>query len=563
MRGYSLYAGLDQVAEDTERWFLDVQLIEEALKLINKDPDHQLQAIEVHRLSNALVMIQDYAAAEQSLRKANVLSSQSVDGTRKINLEFETEIGLAKVDLQRSAPEETIRRLEPLQKQLNQISDKDLSFDYFRSLGLAYFARGDPERAMRALQNALALAEDSLRRNAIERERLIWNRKTDQAYRAMVQLKLAVTPQDGFAQWEWFKGASLRGGPLRGQDLPASYDFPATKVVPFASLEVPADTAVLSFAVFPTFTEAWIYTQNSLREYRLPLSSQEIELLATSYSSHCSRPDSSLRTIQAESRAIYQKLLYPLESSLNTYTHLLVEPDSDLWLIPFETLIDAKGVYLGDRFAISLSPGLDYLAHSSSWHGISEQSRILMAGDPRLISKTPLEDAEEETKGIARQFRYSKVLLKNDANSVRITEELADAEIFHFSGHAAASPDGVGLLLGETTVLRATKVQISDFSRLKFVVLSACNSANGSAGVFDYRDSLARLFVGAGIPEVVASRWLVNSRATASLMEDFYAQMLSGKNVSAALRDASHTLRAKEEFAHPFYWAGFSVFGKS
>jgi CHAT domain-containing protein len=46
-------------------------------------------------------------------------------------------------------------------------------------------------------------------------------------------------------------------------------------------------------------------------------------------------------------------------------------------------------------------------------------------------------------------------------------------------------------------------------------------------------------------------------------MEDFYAQMLSGKNVSAALRDASHTLRAKEEFAHPFYWAGFSVFGKS
>jgi CHAT domain-containing protein len=146
---------------------------------------------------------------------------------------------------------------------------------------------------------------------------------------------------------------------------------------------------------------------------------------------------------------------------------------------------------------------------------------------------------------------------------VRITEELADAEIFHFSGHAAASPDGVGLLLGETTVLRATKVQISDFSRLKFVVLSACNSANGSAGVFDDRDSLARLFVGAGIPEVVASRWLVNSRATASLMEDFYAQMLSGKNVSAALRDASHTLRAQEEFAHPFYWAGFSVFGKS
>jgi CHAT domain-containing protein len=56
---------------------------------------------------------------------------------------------------------------------------------------------------------------------------------------------------------------------------------------------------------------------------------------------------------------------------------------------------------------------------------------------------------------------------------------------------------------------------------------------------------------------------MVNSRATAALMQEFYAQLFAGKGVSLALRDASRNLRSREGFAHPFYWAGFTVFGKN
>jgi CHAT domain-containing protein len=139
---------------------------------------------------------------------------------------------------------------------------------------------------------------------------------------------------------------------------------------------------------------------------------------------------------------------------------------------------------------------------------------------------------------------------------------MANAEIFHFSGHAAASPDGVGLVLGDS-ILDVARIRVSKFSHLKLAVLSACNSANGAADMFDDRDSLARLLVGAGTVEVVASRWAVNSRATASLMEEFYTQLLSGKGVSSALGEASRKLRRNGKFVHPFYWASFSAFGKS
>lgn len=109
--------------------------------------------------------------------------------------------------------------------------------------------------------------------------------------------------------------------------------------------------------------------------------------------------------------------------------------------------------------------------------------------------------------------------------------------------------------------MNVTKIPVEKFSRLRLAVLSACYSANGAESIFDDRDSLARLLVGAGVPEVVASRWMVNSRATATLMKEFYAQLRSGRDVSGALHDATHKLRATREFAHPFYWASFSAFG--
>ncbi len=563
MRGYSLYSGLDQVAEDTAEWFLDAEVLREASHFISDDPDLELRAMAKHRLANALAMTGDFAGAERSLREAHRLFLHSADGARKNTLECEAEIGLAKLELLRSDPDKAIRRLEPLRAQVSVLSDKDLVFEFFRNLGLAYFALGASIEANQDLGHALALAEESLRKNRDERERLIWCRKTDQVYRAMVQLKSQVSPREAFAQWQWFKGASLRGSlnltynPVRETALLPSSSGPTL------SFALPVNTVVVSYAVFPSGTFAWTYSSEGVRQFSLAISAREVELLAHRFVDHCSRPDSKAATVADESHVLYETLFEPLESSLGSFKHLIVEPDKALWLIPFEALLDRNEVYLGDRYAISVSPGLDYLSVSPAWQGITRESRILIAADPETTGKKPLEDAQEEAKGIARQFRYSHLLLQGNAGYGQIAEQMGDAEIFHFSGHAAASPDGVGLLLGDSSVMDVARIRASQFSRLKLAVLSACNSANGAAGVFDDHDSLARLLVGAGVPEVVASRWMVNSRATAAIMQEFYAQLLSGKDVSAALHDATRRLRTTREFAHPFYWASFSAFGKS
>ena len=161
-------------------------------------------------------------------------------------------------------------------------------------------------------------------------------------------------------------------------------------------------------------------------------------------------------------------------------------------MIPFEALLDQENIYLADRYAVSLSPGLDYLAATPPWQGITKDTRILIAGNPKVTGRAPLEDAEQEAKGIARQFRYSKLLLQENVAYAEIAKQVNDAEIFHFSGHAAASPDGVGLVLGDS-VLNVARVRVSEFSHVKLAVLSGCSTATGTAVVFDDRDSLARL----------------------------------------------------------------------
>lgn len=65
----------------------------------------------------------------------------------------------------------------------------------------------------------------------------------------------------------------------------------------------------------------------------------------------------------------------------------------------------------------------------------------------------------------------------------------------------------------------------------------------------------------AGCPTQVVSQWAVNDQSTATLMEQFYGNLKTGKSKAEALRDAALFVAQKPETAHPYYWAPFVLFG--
>ncbi|MGD1852548.1 MAG: CHAT domain-containing protein [Cyanophyceae cyanobacterium] len=70
---------------------------------------------------------------------------------------------------------------------------------------------------------------------------------------------------------------------------------------------------------------------------------------------------------------------------------------------------------------------------------------------------------------------------------------------------------------------------------------------------------LARSFMAAGIPTVVASLWKVPDDATRTLMVAFYEGLLDGQDKAQALRSAM--LATQKEYPGIRNWAAFTVLG--
>jgi CHAT domain-containing protein len=75
---------------------------------------------------------------------------------------------------------------------------------------------------------------------------------------------------------------------------------------------------------------------------------------------------------------------------------------------------------------------------------------------------------------------------------------------------------------------------------------------------------LARGFMYAGAPLVVASLWKVDDRATSELMKRFYQGMLGPEALrsAGALRQAQLSIWKQKQWREPYYWAAFVLQGE-
>jgi CHAT domain-containing protein len=191
-------------------------------------------------------------------------------------------------------------------------------------------------------------------------------------------------------------------------------------------------------------------------------------------------------------------------------------------------------------------------------------------GNPLLHSADRLRslpDADKEARAISLKFSRSHLLTGSEATMTNVLQWLPQAEVFHFAGHTLSQGRAPGLLLasGETdhaALLGEEQLRPQQMTKLKLAVLSACDTAVADGGLND-PGSLVRLFLRAGVPQVIASKWPVDSAASSALMENLYGQMLDGDSVELALAHVERDMRSRRETAHPYYWAAFSEFGGS
>jgi CHAT domain-containing protein len=156
--------------------------------------------------------------------------------------------------------------------------------------------------------------------------------------------------------------------------------------------------------------------------------------------------------------------------------------------------------------------------------------------------------------------------LNAEASPGRFLREAPNYRILHLATHSRADDR-----LGDYTWLAAARtgepMPAKDLYQLalraKMVVLSACEAGSGQLLRGEGIIGLVRAFTFAGAESTVASLWLANDQATAGLMLGFYKNLLQGMPKDVALQTGARQLADRTPAqAHPFFWAGFRVYGR-
>ncbi len=249
-----------------------------------------------------------------------------------------------------------------------------------------------------------------------------------------------------------------------------------------------------------------------------------------------------------------------------TTDHIVFIPTAFLNKIPFEVLSTKQG-YLVEKYQISYH-------YTASLH---LESLKEIAASPSICMIAPVEFTDEdmptllgtldEVKGIeslykAKNYTSSSFVREKAGKTVLQSKELKEASIIHFATHGEVNekePDLSKLLLWNE-VLYAGEIYNQEFNS-SLVTISACETGLGKSHKGEGVMGLSRALIYAGANSLLVSYWKVDDKATDVLMNNFYAQVITGKTYPEALRLAKLNL-INSKYNSPRYWAAFVLIGK-
>ena len=264
---------------------------------------------------------------------------------------------------------------------------------------------------------------------------------------------------------------------------------------------------------------------------------------------------------QAERDAAFlrQALIDPWRAHLDPTRVLLLEADAELAAIPWTFL-------LGPDQPATMLDGLGHWSPQPDPPFSRRVSALVLSApslNPDLLPLfPPLEAAREEGAAVHALFDRAQLFEGRQATLANLAAHSAAAEIFHFAGHGFANAGNGALMLAPGDPLDAPRLRSMAWSNCRLAVLSACTTGVGEHQGPVNPESLARALLDSGVRRVLASRWAVDSATTRLLIQSFYRELLAGAAPAHALTRAVRELSRLPGHAHPYYWAGFQLYGQ-
>ena len=560
-RIYQFYAGFSRGAQARGLWAASEAFMRHAIDILQTEDDDIQRGAALLELSNLLVAEKDDATAESVALDANRLfDRESQEPTSRL-YRLNGKLGLAELQLRRGKPQEALATLEPARELLSETDGYFVSLNFHRLSGNVNLALWRLhatsseylDTASLEYKAAILIAEQGLAELKTDRERLQWMTTADEPYRGLVRIFIEQHDQENaWKLWEWYVSrsypANLGNAPYRRAVV---WDDFWTKIV---SVPDPTQGPVrLVYAVFDDGIQVWTPTSGQVEAKWIPSARDDLERTVQDFSQACSHRDSPLPQVQELGQKLFTLLVQPVAEKLHSGQVIAVELDRPLSGLAMEALRSPNGWYFGEKYPVVYSAGVVYEQSLRRQNTLSPQSPLLLV-DAAANGYFP--GHEKELAAIQQAFPDN---IPGADSPADIRKGLSQSAVFSFLGHGEPYETGTGLRVGPKLLLTAKDFTPSSLLHLRLAVLAACaTGSSGSDGLLDNR-SLVRAFLSGGVPSVVASRWNVDSAATADLMSDFYSR-LNRQSAPQALFSARNQLL--KTHSHPYYWAGFSVTGK-
>jgi CHAT domain-containing protein/tetratricopeptide (TPR) repeat protein len=355
----------------------------------------------------------------------------------------------------------------------------------------------------------------------------------------------------------------------RGHDVVSGRETAAPQVANAREITVaiPRQTSILEFVVGERDTFVWLLQHDAMRFARVSVDRATLERLVDA-----ARQESYRGASVKELRHL---LLEKVDRFIGPSDALVVVADGPLHLLPFAALPGRQTPFLAQEhpLAYAVSATAWIRAQSAPARATGPPRSIVAAGAP-LVNHDLYPDlpdlpyAGREATVVGRLYPDALTVLDADVTRDALVRALATSDVVHFAGHAIVNPlsasrselvvfstDGGGLTAADIRALPNVRARI--------VVLAACESNGGLLTQSEGPLGLARAFLAAGVPTVVASRWKLDDRASLAFFTAFHRAYSASGDAAAAVQAAQKQMITAPDslLRDPAVWAGITVFG--
>jgi CHAT domain-containing protein/tetratricopeptide (TPR) repeat protein len=586
IRLYATLSGLAQVEQATPRIQLDLLMQREVVHVLELTEGRQLIPTERFNLATAAIRAGAIPEAEQQIGLAQS-ELEAIGGGKSVQGRLaENEIAMADLYLDRRDLADSGRMLDLANRHMAGEDNAYHRRDYAVARGRLELAEGHAETAEPLLRDAI-LDEERLAGKA-SAESIVLAQQDRELYAVLAGVWLAQgrSGQQVLALWERYRlrilGHPAPACPARGLDclepriMAALKQLGPDRLVGQIAL---ADRLLL----YRGSAQGMVFSSYSTRREDVTAAAEQLERAVSS-------PATPIDILNRSARKVGELLLDPLMQSDDQTKlaggggQLLLESDPLLGNVPWPAVETAAGS-IGLQFNLDELPSLalDWLPEGRTAssavakpHGLG----LIVGASMGSTDGTLLPEVLREARSVAR-FEDATVLLGDEATELQVAARLAKATAIHFAGHAAQQD-------GETRLLLASKgapakapaaaarpaSSVPDEPWLDSAVLrkhppraallavfSACSTGKKEEGWNHGMGDIVATLASVGVPDVVATRWEIDSESAVPMMNGFYAGLAKGLTVPAALTAARKALIRDPRYRHPYYWAAWYASG--